>query len=165
MTITADILATWRAPRDVVRAKLAAGPREDRALATLIGACLLIFVAELPVLARAAHLNPSVALDARIGGALLATLFLLPLLFYALAAVSHVLLRLRRRPGSAYGARLALFWALLSIGPLLLPQGLLAGLLGPGWISGLTGFAVLVGFVAIWRAGLAAVRDAEAGNV
>lgn len=165
MTITADILATWRGPRAVVRGKLATGPREDRALATLIGACLLIFVAELPGLARAAHLDPSVPLDARIGGALLATLFVLPLLFYALAWVSHLVLWLLGRPGSAYGARVALFWALLAVGPVLLVQGLLAGLLGPGWVSSLTGFAVLLGFVAIWRAGLAAVRDLEVDHV
>lgn len=158
MTVTADILATWRSPRAVLRGKLAAGPREDRALATLIGACLLIFVGELPGLARAAHLDPSVPLDARIGGALLATLFLLPLIFYAIAGISHLVLRLFGRAGSAYGARVALFWALLAAGPLMLVQGLVAGLAGPGWIASLTGFGVLVAFVAIWRAGLAEVR-------
>jgi hypothetical protein len=165
MTVTADILATWRHPREVMRAKLAGTPREDRALATLIGGCVLIFIAELPGLARAAHLDPSVPLDARIGGALLATLFLLPLIFYALAGISHLVMRLLRRAGSPYGARVALFWSVLSVGPWMLVQGLVAGLAGPGWLSSLTGFGVLVGFVAIWRAGLAEVREMGTENV
>lgn len=165
MTVTADIVATWRSPRAVLRTKLAEPPREGRALAVLVGACLLIFVAELPGLARAAHLNPAVPLDARIGGALLATLFVLPLILYALAGASHLVLRLLGRGGSAYGCRVALFWSLLCIGPLMLVQGLLAGFAGPGWVSGISGFALLLAFVAIWRAGLAVVRETGAQNV
>ena len=165
MTVTADILATWRSPRAVLRNKLAGPPREDRALAVLAGACLLIFVGELPGLARAAHLDPSVPLDARISGALLGTLFVLPLIFYALAGASHLVLRVLGRAGSAYGSRVALFWSLLCIGPLMLLQGLLAGFAGPGWVTGITGFAVLVGFVAIWRAGLAVVRETGSQHV
>lgn len=165
MTVVADILATWRSPRAVLRDKLASPPREDRALAVLAGACLLIFVAELPGLARAAHLDPSVPLEARIGGALLATLFVLPLVLYALAGASHLVLRLLGRAGSAYGSRVALFWSLLCIGPMMLVQGLLAGLVGPGWVSGLSGFAVLLAFVALWRAGLAVVRETGMQNV
>ena len=63
---------------------------EGRALATLIGACLLIFVAQWPGLARAAYVDPAIPLDARMGGALLGTLFLLPPIAYAVAALSHL---------------------------------------------------------------------------
>ena len=165
MTVSTDILATWRSPRAVMRAKLAEGPREDRALATLFGACLLIFIAELPGLARAAHLDPSVPLAARIGGALLATLFLLPLVFYALAGVSYLGLRLRGWRGSAFPARLALFWSLLATGPLVLAAGLVSGLAGPGTLARIAGLAVLAGFMLIWRAALAEVRAVGAGDV
>jgi len=163
MTISADILATWRDPRAVIRAKLADGPREDRALAMLMAACLLIFVAELPGLARAAHLDPAVPLQARIGGALLATLFLLPLVFYALAGLSYLVLRFRGQVGGAYPARLALFWSLLASAPLMLVQGLVAGFAGPGWVARLTGLGVLAVFVLIWRAALAEVRAKPVG--
>ena len=165
MTVSADILATWRDTRRVMRAKLAEGPREDRALATLFGACLLIFIAELPGLARAAHLDPSVPLAARIGGALLATLFLLPLVFYALAGISYLGQRLRGWRGSAYPARLALFWSLLATGPLILVAGLISGFAGSGPVARIVGLAVLVVFILIWRAALAEVRARGAGDV
>lgn len=158
MSVSGDIVATWCGPRAVIRAKLAQGPREDRALAMVLGACLLIFIAELPGLARAAHLDPSVPLQARLGGALLATLFLLPLVFYALAGISYLWLRLRGWRGTAYPARLALFWSLAAAGPLLLVAGVVSGFAGPGPLAQITGLAVLVGFIVIWRAALAEVR-------
>ena len=165
MTVTADILATWRNPRAVIRAKLADGPREDRALATVMAACLLIFIAELPGLARVAHLVPSVPLQARIGGALLATMFLLPLVFYGLAGISYLGLRLRGWRGTAFPARLALFWSLLATGPLMLVAGVVSGFAGSGPLAQITGLAVLVVFILIWRAALAEVRARGAGDV
>lgn len=161
MSVTGDILMTWRDARAVIRAKLLQGPREDRALATLLAACLLIFIAELPGLARMAHLDPSVPLQARIGGALLATMFLLPLVFYALAGVSYLGLRLQGWRGSAYPARLALFWSLLATGPLVLVAGLVSGFAGSGVLAQITGLTVLVGFILMWRAALAEVRGTD----
>ena len=116
--------------REVLRRKLAGGAREDRALATLFGACLLIFVAQWPGLSRAAHLEPEIPLDARLGGALMAWLFIAPLAAYVIAAVSHAVARLLGGRGSWFGARLALFWALLAASPLWLLNGLVAGLIG-----------------------------------
>ena len=57
MPVTADIGATYRGPGRVMTRLLAAGPREDRALVYLIGFCGLAFVAQLPALARKAHLE------------------------------------------------------------------------------------------------------------
>ncbi|MFN3641877.1 MAG: YIP1 family protein [Gemmobacter sp.] len=160
MSVTARILATWRDPRGVMRAHLAAGPREDRALAVLFGACLLIFVAQWPGLSRAAHLDPAVPLDARIGGALMGTVFLVPLLAYAVAAASHLAARAMGGRGSWFGARMALFWSLLAVSPLMLLQGLVAGFLGPGLAATLVGVAVLAGFLFLW---LSALAEAERG--
>jgi hypothetical protein len=150
MTVTGDMAATWRRPRQVFRAKLDQGPRDDRALAVLMGACFLVFIAQWPRLSRDATLDPSVPLDARIGGALMATIFILPVLLYALAAVSHVAARALGGRGSPFGARLALFWALLCTAPLMLFQGLVAGLVGPGPGLLAVGVAVAAAFLWLW---------------
>lgn len=150
MAVTTDILATYRRPRAVIRAKLAQGVREDRALALLLGGCLMSFVAQWPALARAAHEHPEVPLDARLGGALMGTLFLLPLIGYGLAAISHLAARLAGGQGSAYGARLALFWTFLAISPLMLFHGLIAGFVGPGPGALAVGILVLVVFLTLW---------------
>ncbi|NUB43816.1 YIP1 family protein [Fertoebacter nigrum] len=150
MPVTADILESYRRPRAVIARKLAAGLREDRALATLMGACGLIFVAQWPGLARAAHLEPSVPLDARIGGALMGVIFLLPPLCYLVAAGSHLVARALGGKGSFFGARLALFQALLAVTPLMLLQGLVGGFIGPGPAFLAIGLVVLAAFGWIW---------------
>ncbi len=124
-----------------------------------MAACLLIFVSQWPSLARAAHLDPSIPLDARLGGALLAMLFMLPLICYAIAAVAHLLARMVGGRGSWLSARLALFWSMLAISPLMLLQGALAGLVG-GAVSVVTGIVVLGLFLRIWGAAMA---EAESG--
>ncbi len=160
MSVTADIVQTYRAPRATVRRHLGRAD-EGRALGMLFGASFLIFIGEWPGLARAAELDPAVPFDARIGGALMATLFLLPLFAYALAFASHVALRLAGGTGTPYGARVALFWALLAVSPLMLLEGLVAGIVGPSPALTATGLVVLGAFLAIWGAGLA---EAEFGR-
>ncbi len=160
MTVTTEILATWRRPRDILRIKLAEGPREDRALAVLMGACSLLFVAQWPALSRAAALDPSVPLDARIGGALMATVFILPVCLYAIAAISHLVARIFGGKGTHYGARLALFWALLCLTPLTLLNGLVAGFLGQGTQATVVGVVVLAAFLWLW---LTLLVEAERG--
>lgn len=150
MAISTDILRTWRSPRAVMRERLAAGVREDRALAVLMGACVLIFVAQWPRLARAAYLDPSIPLDARIGGALLACLFLLPLICYGLAAISHVIARALGGRGTGFRARMALFWSLLAVTPLMLFNGLVAGFVGRGPAETAVGIIVICMFAFIW---------------
>jgi hypothetical protein len=150
MTITTDILRSWRRPRTVIREKLAAGEREDRALAVLMGASLLLFVAQWPSLSRAAFLDPTTPLEARLGGALLACLFILPLLAYGIAAISHLIARALGGKGTGFGARLALFWAMLAIAPAMLLQGLTAGFIGASPPLWLVQTLVLVGFLWIW---------------
>ncbi|NKX72530.1 YIP1 family protein, partial [Rhodobacteraceae bacterium R_SAG3] len=55
MAVTTDITATYRGPRKVIARLLAMGPREDRLLAFVMGACVLMFIAQMPRLAREAH--------------------------------------------------------------------------------------------------------------
>ena len=150
MPVSTDILESYLRPRQVFRRKLEGGTHEGRAPATLIGACLLIFVAQWPGLARAAHVDPAIPLDARMGGALLGTLFLLPPIAYAVAALSHLVARAFGGTGSFFSARLALFWALLAVSPLMLLQGLVRGFIGPGPALTLVGLAVLATFLMFW---------------
>ncbi|MEX5728860.1 hypothetical protein Ga0609869_002213 [Rhodovulum iodosum] len=159
MAVSREIFATWRAPRTVMRRQLAGGQREERALVYLMAACLMIFVSTLPGLARDAYLDPSVPLEARIGGALVAWMFLAPLIFYVLAAVGHLLARLFGGRGTWFGARLALFWTLLAVSPLWLLQGLVAGLIGPGAALALVSSVLAVAFLAIWLLSLAEAEE------
>jgi len=161
MTLSREILATYRGPGAVVQRLLRQGPREDRALMFVMAACGLFFVAQMPQLARQAHLAGT-ELNPMLGASLLAWLVIAPLLFYVLAFLSHLAARLFGGKGSGYGARLALFWALLAATPLVLLNGLVAGLVGTGpqlTIVGLLWFAVFLWF---WLGGLVASQKAAA---
>lgn len=161
MSAFARMLRMWVAPRRVAGQVMAARPTDPQTLAVLLGACILMFVAQLPIHARAAQLDPAIPLDARLGGALMATLFILPLLAYAVAGLSQLVLWALSRPVDGVRARMALFWALLAVTPAMLLAGLVAGLVGPG--AGLTLVRALagIGFVVFWAAGLgAAARGA-----
>jgi hypothetical protein len=159
VSVTAEILGLWRAPRARFRARLDEGAREERALAMLMGACLMSFLAQWPALARAAHLDPSVPLQARIGGALMGAVFLLPLVAYGIAAVSQRVARALGGQGTGYGARLALFWAWAASVPGILFYGLAAGL-APGLATTILGGAVFLGFAGLW---LTLLREANRG--
>ncbi|WP_197918108.1 YIP1 family protein [Thiosulfatihalobacter marinus] len=162
MSVTGDMLATYRGPRAVVSRLLAAGVREDRALAILMAGCVIVFVAQWPRLAREAYFTGQ-ELNPLMGGALLGWLFVAPLFFYALAMVSYLLLRVLGRRISAYGARVALFWALFAASPLILLHGLVAGFVGPGPALGAVGLIWVAVFLWFWSAGLVqAGREARA---
>jgi hypothetical protein len=154
MPVSTDILETYRRPRAVFHRRLSAGEDEGRALAVLLGACVLIFVSQWPGAARDAHFNPATPLDARLGGALMGTMFLLPPIAYAIAWISHLVARLFGGRGTAFGARLALFWALLAVSPLMLFQGLVRGFIGPGPELTGVGVLVLVVFLVFWMTSL-----------
>lgn len=83
MALTTDILASYRRPRTVLR-RLQGDRREARILVYLMLGCGLIFIAQWPRLAREAHLDEEVPLDALLAGALFAWVFIAPLVFYAL---------------------------------------------------------------------------------
>ena len=157
MPVTADITATYLRPARVMRRLLAMGQREDRALIFLMAACVIVFIAQMPRLSRESHLTGQ-DLNMLLGGALLGWLFLAPLFFYALAAVSHLLARLLGGQGDWYGARLALFWALLASTPMLLLHGLVAGFIGQGPQLQSVGLVWMVMFLWFWFSGL---RQAE----
>lgn len=154
MPVTTDIVATYRGPGRVVRRLLDMGPREDRALAFVMAFCVIGFVAQLPGLARRAHLE-GLDLNMLMGGALLGSVFMLPLMFYVLAWASGGVARLLGAPITSYMARIALFWALLASSPLVLLNGLVAGFIGPGPVLTGAGLLWVAVFVWFWFSGLA----------
>jgi len=153
LPVTRDIAATYRGPGAVMRRLLAAGPREDRALAILMGACLLVFIAQWPAISRRAHLE-DLELNALLAGALFGWLFIAPLGLYLLAALSHLVAKAFGGKGGWYGARLALFWSLLASTPLILLNGLVAGFIGKGAALSIVGLAWFGVFLWFWMASL-----------
>jgi hypothetical protein len=154
MSVAADIAQSWVAPARVVRRLLVQGQREDRALAFLMLGCALVFVSEWPALLAAPG---DVPVEARLGGALMAWLGLMPLALYGVAALSHLAARTLGGQGSFWGARLALFWALFAAAPLWLLAAALATLVPPPAAAALDA-AALAGFLWLWLGGLVAAE-------
>ncbi len=154
MAVTTDITATYRGPRKVIARLLDMGPREDRLLAFVMGACTVMFIAQMPRLAREAHLTGQ-ELNMLLGGALLGLSFFAALGLYALAWVSHLVVRLLGGQGASYQGRLALFWALLASTPLLLLNGLVAGFIGQSPALNAVGAIWALVFFWFWLSGLA----------
>lgn len=164
MPVTSDIVRTWRAPRAVVRSILDQGRREDRAVAYLLIACFIIFIAQWPRLSRKAagfDLAPGAevpALDQLMAYEFLAWLMVWPLLLYMLAGLTHLVARAFGGKGTMYGARIALFWTMLATTPAILLHGMTRGLIGPGAEANLVGAVWVVAFVVIW---VQSLREAE----
>ena len=165
MALTKDIVRTWRAPRAVVSDLLAQGRREDRALAFVMIACFLIFIAQWPRLSRIANgfepspWPPEINFEGMMTYTFYALVILLPLALYGVAAVAHLVAKIFGGQGAWYGARLALFWALLSTTPILLLHGLVRGFIGSGVQAMAVGVVWTVAFGVIWLQGM---RVAEA---
>ena len=153
MSVGGDILRAYARPMAVFRARLGQGQREDRALVVLMAALALIFAAQWPRLQREA-LEGGQDFQILAGAALFGWLFIMPLVAYGLGALSHALARLLGGRGSWYGARFALFWALLVASPLWLLWGLVAGFIGPGMQMSLVGAVALLAFVVHWSLNL-----------
>lgn len=162
MAITADILAAWKGPRQFIRAKRAEALPEATLLVLMMAACFLIFVARWPLLARDAELQRQAAvagglpldqvpsLQALMGINLFVLVFVLPLILYAVAGLSHLVARAFGGKGDHRSARLALVWSLLATAPAMLFQGLVGGLVGEGLQLTLVGVLVAVAFVWLW---------------
>lgn len=153
MAVTTDIVATWRGPRPVMRRLLAPGPNEGRALAMLMAGCGVTFIGQWPRLMRVS-LETGRDFNPLVGGALLGWLFIAPLGFYAIAFVSHALLRAAGGRAQPFAARLALFWAFLAASPLMLLHGLVAGFIGPGGETTAVGAIWAAVFLWFWLSGL-----------
>ena len=149
MAVTTDIMASWRSPRAAVRRHLARGVSEAFAFTLLFVFLLLTIVAQWPQATRAAFLAQEPSVLPRMMGRVLGVLALIPL-WYALAALSRVVARAMGGKGSWYSARIALFWALATVSPLMLLQGLVAGMIGPGPALNLASVGIGAAFLWLW---------------
>ncbi len=149
MAVTTDILASWRSPRAAVRRHLARGQSESFAFTLLLVFLLLAFVGQWPQASRDAFLADEPSVAPRLLARALAVLATIPL-WYGLAALSRLVASALGGHGNWYGARLALFWALATVSPLMLLQGLVAGMIGPGPALLLVSAVVGVSFLWLW---------------
>lgn len=160
MSVSRDIIATYRGPAKVVGRLLQMGQREDRALAILMGGCLLMFISDLPRIARSQHLDGGDTTQ-MLSYAFMGWLLLWPLLFYVIAALAHLVAKVLGGKGTWFSARLATFWALLAATPIALLNGLTAGFVGQGAALSLVGMIWLACFALFWVLGMrAASREA-----
>ena len=123
MSLIPDIVESWRAPARVVRRHLARPKSEAFVFTFLFTFLLLAFVAQTPYAARLSHMNPEVPLQQRLLATALGLMAMIPF-WYGLAAASRLVARVFGGQGSWYGARLALFWALVAVTPAMLLMGL-----------------------------------------
>jgi hypothetical protein len=157
MAVTTDILASWRSPRAAVRRHLARGVSEPFAFSLLLVFLAMAFVAQWPAAAREAFQAGEASALPRIMPRALAVLALIPF-WYALAALSRIVAGCLGGRGSWYGARIALFWALATVSPLMLLHGLVSGMIGPGPALWATSAVVAAAFLWLW---LTMLHEAE----
>ncbi len=135
---------------------------EGRALAVLMGACFLIFVAALPVLSRQAFLEPSISFQERMAGAFFAWVLMMPLVFYVFSIVVFLILRVLKIEAPGHHVRMGIFWALLASSPLWLFSGLAAGFTGESPGAAAAALAAIGAFLLFMLIGLvAAVRTGQ----
>ncbi len=158
-----DIALTYIRPAAVMRKKMAAGLREETLLAYLMFACLISFFVRLPglvALHRAAQ--GGTPLETEIGGMFVATLFFAPLFLYALAAISRLGARLFGGGGDWRGARLALFWTILALQPVVIASVYLSARLPFGPARSILSIVFAGFFLLTWVRALIATESAPA---
>lgn len=149
MSLIPDIVESWRAPSRVVRRHLGRPKSEAFVFTFLFTFLFLAFVAQTPYAARLSHMHPEVPLTQRLLATALGLMAMIPF-WYGLAAVSRLVARVFGGQGSWYGARLALFWALVAVTPAMLLMGLSLGFLGQGMQTNALGALVGLAFLTLW---------------
>jgi len=120
MSIVQDIITTYRKPQQVFAGLLDGEVSESRTLAILMGGCVGTFVSSWPALARQAHLEAKDVTDL-MGGALLAWVFIMPLVFYVLAMMLWGIQRVLMGRARMDQVRIVLFWSFFCIPPIYVP--------------------------------------------
>lgn len=159
MSIVLDIARTYTRPREVQSRQMRAGETgEGRALAILMGACFLLFIATLPNLSRQAFIDPTIPFRGRMAGAFFAWVLMMPLAFYVLSILLTGALKVLRIEAQGQYVRMAMFWALLASVPLWLLAGLSAGFTGESPGTAISGLAAIGAFAVFTIFGLVAAR-------
>jgi hypothetical protein len=167
MALVPDIVGSYRRPRPVFSGLLARGADDKTGLMFLMLAMAMGFVSQLPGVSRRANLPdpeleaaiaaernevrpiegvevPAGMIDAKFDALLSAEIMvwflILPLVFYGVAMVGHLVARMLGGKPDGTASRLALFWALVVAVPMKLFHGLVFGMIGPGPALSLVGF-------------------------
>jgi len=152
MSVTRDILACYRRPREVFERRMVGD--EGLALTYVLVAGIMVFISLLPTWSRQSELQPelgnfpSLAYSGFIGA-----VFVAPLVFYMVSAVIWLVARVFIKL-SGLDIRLALFWSLLASSPLLLLRGLTEGIMGQGTELQLVGLIWGIAFLAFFSIGI-----------
>ena len=139
MSIVQDIITTYRKPQQVFATLLDGVVSESRSLAILMGGCVGTFVSSWPALARQAHLETKDVTDL-MGGALLAWVFIMPLVFYVLAMMLWGIQRVLMGRARMDQVRIVLFWSFFASLPFMFLYGLVRGFIGTGAAQNIVGF-------------------------
>lgn len=151
-------LAAWGDLRGAMRAELDERPPDGRLLGYLMVALLINWVSAIPL-----RLKDQVEdVNAAIGMGFVATVFMAPLIFYALAVLMTWSARAFGGKAGYYEHRLALFWGFLVAMPVIVlanvAENLIGGHLAIGAVSALGMLYVLAtcmaetnGHAAFWR--------------
>lgn len=124
MPLLSDIGAAYKAPKHEMRRHIDDGIREEQTLffAMLFGG--LSFLSLLPDIAKRAFIADD-SLSAMAAAQFIASVFMMPLLMYGIAAISHLILGRFGGQGDHVGARRALFWAAIVTAPIMLFSAIL----------------------------------------
>jgi hypothetical protein len=178
LSVTREILRSYKAPRQVMR-RLVDGNRasdrpEARGFIYLLAGLLIVFLSQIPDLTgtglAATEMTEQLVgedgpapLDARLAITLFGWLFIWPLILYLVGGLSHVLARLLGGQGQGVDARLALFWTVLAISPLFLLRGMASVSQSAAMVTVLN-YAIAAGFFWIWLSGLYEAERGEGPN-
>ena len=159
MSLLSDIVAAYKAPTVEMRRHIDNGVREAQTLffAVLFGG--LSFLSLLPDIAKRAHLTDD-SLSGLAAAQLIASVFMMPLLMYGIAALSHVILARFGGQGEHIEARRALFWAAVVTAPVMLISALLTTYVPD--LRLITAIITTVVFIWQWFSNL---KELEFGNV
>ena len=149
MSVTLDIVESWRRPRVVLRRLLGQDRSEPFALSLLVTGLILLFISRTPYLRREAMVMPDMPLAQLLLASALGMAATVPF-WYLLAALGHLVARALGGKGGYYQGRIALFWALVAASPALLTFGLVQGLTDPGTGTVAIGLVALAAFLLFW---------------
>ena len=158
MALTADIVESWRRPREVVRRHLNRGRSEPFVFSLLVAFLILAVVAVTPYLGARA-LAEGKPLAPYVLGACYGAVVAVPLV-YLFAALGHLTARLMGGQGGFYHGRLAFVWALLTIAPAMLIYGLVRGLVPDSPATPFLGLGLFVLFLGFYSVMLREVERA-----
>lgn len=152
MTVTREIVRSYRGFGASMQRQIDSNPGEERVLVYLVMACLIFFIARVPGLLElsAAAATAEISSVALFVTNLVGSFFFAPLMLYGLAALSHVVAKIFRGKGSFFHARLGLFWSLLLVSPLALVSTIIQSALPMEWLAQVLSFVMFVLFAYVW---------------